>query len=98
MTTKRTKRENVMERVRNNLTQIADLQWRVKDTAAFEYLKAATFTANTRKATIAEAEKCGSDRWVVVQARPRKWALFTGDNIHLIPKHVIPIKKSNTVD
>lgn len=95
--TKRTEREMIMEKVRNNLTKIADLQWRVKHRTEFEYLKAAAFTARTRKATIAKAEKCGSDRWVVVQARSRKWALFTGDNVHLIPKHVIAIKKSNTV-
>jgi hypothetical protein len=97
MKTKRTEQEIVLERIRNNLTQIADLQWRAKDKAAFEYLKAATFTGNTRKATIARAEECDSDRWTVVQARSRKWALFTGDNIQLIPEHVIPIKTSNTV-
>ena len=98
MKIKRTEKELVMEKTRNLLTQTADLKWMAKDKAEFEYLKAAAFTANTKKVTIAMAEKCGNDKWVVVQARSRKWALFTGDSISLIPTYIIPIMQHPPVD
>ena len=64
---------------------------------AMAYFNAATFTG-TKKATIAKAVECGSDRWAVVSAPNGKFALYIGDNLSLLGERQERIMQHPPVD
>ena len=64
---------------------------------AMAYYDAAAFTG-TKKATIAKALECGSDRWAVVRARNGKFALYKGESLSLLGEHQERIMQHPPVD
>lgn len=64
---------------------------------AMAYYDAAAFTG-TKKATVAKALECGSDRWAVVRARNGKFALYTGESLSLLGEHQERIMQYPPVD
>jgi hypothetical protein len=55
--------------------------------------KSAAISTGSHKHTIALAKEINADRWAVVRVSMRRYSLFTGESVNLIPSTEVIVKQ-----